>query len=127
MAKSLYFHINQSLDRGHPGKGMVWGKVSSYSSVSKESTCNAGDPRSIPGLGRFPGEGIGHPLHYSWASLVVQLVKNPPVMQETWIGKIPWRRERLPTPVFWPGEFHGVYIYSPWGHKESDTTEQLSL
>ena len=36
-----------------------------------------------------------------------------------------WRRERLPTPVFWPGEFHG--LYSPWGHKESDTTERLSL
>ena len=39
-------------------------------------------------------------------------------------GKIPWRREWLPTPVFWPGEFHG--LYSPWGHKESDTTERLS-
>ena len=38
---------------------------------------------------------------------------------------MPWRRERLPTPVFWPGEFHG--LYSPWGHKESDTTERLSL
>ena len=42
-----------------------------------------------------------------------------------WIGKIPWRRERLPTPVSWPGEFHG--LYSLWGRKESDTTEQLSL
>ena len=37
----------------------------------------------------------------------------------------PWRRERLPTPVFWPGEFHG--LYSPWGHKELDMTEQLSF
>ena len=44
---------------------------------------------------------------------------------DPWVGKIPWRRERLPTPVFWPGEFHG--LYSPWGHKESDPTEQLSL
>ena len=42
-----------------------------------------------------------------------------------WVGKIPWRRERLPNPIFWPGEFHG--LYSPWGPKESDTTEQLSL
>ena len=42
-----------------------------------------------------------------------------------WVGKIPWRRERLPTPVFWPREFHG--LYSPWGSKESDTTEQFSL
>ena len=41
-----------------------------------------------------------------------------------WVGKIPWRRERLPTPVFWPGEFHG--LYSPWGRKESDMTERLS-
>ena len=42
-----------------------------------------------------------------------------------WVGKILWRRERLPTPVFWPGEFHG--LYSPWGHKESDMIEQLSF
>ena len=41
------------------------------------------------------------------------------------VGKIPWRRERLPTPVFWPGEAHG--LYSPRGCKESDTTERLSL
>ena len=54
-----------------------------------ESTHNAGDLGSIPGLGRSPGEGKG------------------------------------PTPVFWPGEFHG--LYSPWGRKEADTTEQLSL
>ena len=44
---------------------------------------------------------------------------------DPWVGKIPWRRERLPTPVFWPEEFHG--LYSPWSHKESDTTERLSL
>ena len=103
------------------------------------------------------------------ASLIAQLVKNPPAMQETpdrflgqkdplekdrlptpvfldfpcdsagkesacnagnlgldpWVGKIPWRRERLPTPVFWPGEFRG--LYSPWGRKELETTERLSL
>ena len=53
------------------------------SSVGKESACNAGDPGSISGLGRSPGEGIGYPLEFSWASLVAQLVKNPPVMQET--------------------------------------------
>ena len=53
------------------------------SSVGKESTRNAGDPGSIPGSGRSPGEGIGYPLQYSWASLVAQLVKNPPAMQKT--------------------------------------------
>ena len=41
------------------------------------------------------------------------------------LGRFLWRRERLPTPIFWPGEFHG--LYSPGGHKESDTIEQLSL
>ena len=67
-------------------------------SAGKESTFNAGDPGSIPGSGRSPGEGIGYPLHYSWASLMVaQMVKTLPAMQETgfdpWVGKIPWRRE----------------------------------
>ena len=98
-------------------------------SVGKESTCNAGDPGLILGSGRYPGEGKGYPLQYSWTSLVAQLVKNLPAMWETWfnpwVGKIPWRRERLPIPVLWPGEFHG--LYTPWGHKESDMTERLSL
>ena len=60
---------------------------------------------------------------------VAQLVKNLPAMWETWVWFLGWedprRRERLPIPVFWPGEFHG--LYSPWSHKESDTTEPLSL
>ena len=55
------------------------------SSVGKESTCNAGDPGSIPGSGRFTREGIGYPLQYSWASLVAQLEKNLPAVWETWI------------------------------------------
>ena len=42
---------------------------------------------------------------------------------DPWVGKSPWRRERLPTPVFWPGEFHG----HPWGRQESDMTGRLSL
>ena len=53
------------------------------SSAGKESACNAGDPGSIPGLGRSAGEGIGYPLQYSWASLVAQLSKNPPAMRGT--------------------------------------------
>ena len=52
------------------------------SSVGKEDTCNAGDPSSISGSGRSAGEGIGYPPQYSWASLVAQLVKNLPAMQE---------------------------------------------
>ena len=58
--------------------------------VGKESTCNAGDPCSIPGLGRPPGEGIGYPLQCSWASLVAQLVKNLPAMRETWVQSLGW-------------------------------------
>ena len=65
------------------------------SSVGKESPCNAGGPSLIPGSGRCPGEGISY--------------------HDPWIGKIPWRRERLHTSVFWPEEFHG--LYSPWGPK----------
>ena len=62
------------------------------------------------------------------------MVKNLCAMQETqiqpWVRKIPWRREWLSTPVLLPGEFHGQRClegYSPWGHKESDTTELLTL
>ena len=55
------------------------------SSVGKESTCNAGDPGWIPGLGRFPGKGIGYLLQYSGASPVAQLVKNLPAMLKTWV------------------------------------------
>ena len=73
------------------------------SSVGEESACNAGDPGSIPGSGRSAGEGIGYPLQYSWASLVAQLLKNPPAMRETWSDpwvRNGWRRER-PAPGFW--------------------------
>ena len=63
-------------------------------------------------------------LSIFWASLVTQLVKNLPAMWETgfdpWVGKIPLEKGKA-TPVFWPGEFHG--LNSPWGRKESDTTE----
>ena len=60
------------------------------SSTGKEPACNAGDPGSIPGSGRFAGEGIGYPLQYSWASLVAQLVMNPPAMRETWVWSLGW-------------------------------------
>ena len=78
-------------------------------SDGKESTCKAGDPGSIPGSGRSAGERIGYPFQYSLASLLAQSVKNP--LQygrpgfDPWVGKIPGRRERLHTPVFWPREF----------------------
>ena len=58
------------------GEGI--GREFTDSSVGKESACNAGHPGSLPGSGRFTEEGIGYPLQYSWASLMVQLVKNPP-------------------------------------------------
>ena len=49
-------------------------------------------------------------IFFSWASVVAQLIKNPPAMRDTWVGKILWRREALPTPVLWSGEFHGLYV-----------------
>ena len=61
-----------------------------YSSGGKESACNAGDPGSIPGSGRSAGEGLGYPFQYSWASLVDQLVKHPPAIQEIWVRSLGW-------------------------------------
>ena len=58
----------------------------------KKFTCNAGDPGSIPGLGRSTGKEIGYPLQYSWASLVAQMVKYQPAMQETWLQSLGWER-----------------------------------
>ena len=60
------------------------------SSVGKESARNAGDRSSIPGSGRCPGEGIGYRLQYFRASLVAQLVKNLPAMQETRVRSLGW-------------------------------------
>ena len=83
----------------------------------------------IPESRRSAGEGISYPLQYSWALLVAQLVKNPPAMREAWVRSMGWEdpleKGKLPTPVFWPGEFHG--LYSPWGQKQLDTTERISL
>ena len=94
----------------HPS---IWGFPAS--SVCKESTCNAGDPSSIPRSGRSAGEWIDYLLQYSWASPVAQLVKNLPAMWETWVWSLAWEdspREGkgYPTPVFWPREFHGLHI-----------------
>ena len=78
----------RSLEKGQAPTPVILGFP--YGSAGKEPTCNAGDPGLIPGLGRSTGEGIGYPLQYSWASLVAQLVKNPPVVQETWVRSLGW-------------------------------------
>ena len=62
--------------------------------------------------------------HFSFSYLVFMFYCGKPGFDPC-CGKTPWRRERLPTPVFWPREFHG--LYSPWGCKESDTTNRLPL
>ena len=61
-----------------------------YISIGKESACSAGDPCLIPGSGRSSGEGIGYLIQYSLASLLAQLVKNPPAKQETWVRSLGW-------------------------------------
>ena len=84
-------------DSGFPG-----------SSPGKESTCNVGDPSLIPGSGRSPGKGIGYPPQYSWASLMVQIVKNPLAKREMGVQSLaredPLEAGMAPTPVFLPGE-----------------------
>ena len=77
----------------------------------KESACKAEDPGSVPESGRFPGEGLGYPLQYSWAPMVAKMVKNPPAMQKTEALSLGWenplKEAWQPTPVFLPGK-------SPW-------------
>ena len=94
-------------------------------SAGKESTCNAGDPGSIPGLGRSSGERIGYPHQYSWASLVAQMVKNPLAMWEIWVLSLDWE-DPLEEGVAAPSSIlalenpHGqrsLVGYSPWGRK----------
>ena len=106
----------------------------SGSLAGKEYFYNAGDPDSIPGSGRSPGEGIGYPLQYSWASLVAQLVKNPPTMWETWVQSLGWEgplEEDMATHssiLAWriPMDRGACLGYGPWGCKELDPTERLS-
>ena len=105
--------------------------VTHHSSVDKESVCNAGDPGLIPGWERFPGKGIGYPFQYSWCFLVAQLVKNPSVIQQTWLRPLGWEDPLekgkathsciLAWRIPWTVESGG--LYSPWGHKKVDKTE----
>ena len=103
--------------------------------ASKESACNAGDPNSIPGLGRPPGEGISCSLQYSWASLVAQMVKNLPSMWETWVRSLGWEdplEGGRGNPLQYsclenPHGQRSLAGYSSWDRKESYTTEQLSI
>ena len=94
-------------------------------SGGKESACNAEDHGSIPGLGRSTGEGIGYSHQCSWASLVAQLVKNPPAMRETWVQSLGWEdfleKGKAPHSSVLAWRIPG--LSSPWGHKEWDTTE----
>ena len=68
------------------------------------------------------------PKVFKSTNFVAQLVKNPPAIWETWVQSLgwedPWRREKLLISVFWPGEF--CELYSTWGRKELNTTEQLN-
>ena len=87
--------------------------------------CNAGSPGSIPGTGRSTGERIGYPFQYSWTFLVTQMVKNPPSMWETWVGKSPRRGMATHSSILtWriPMDKRSLEGYCPWGRRESDTT-----
>ena len=99
---------------------LYWGPCYSFpdSSDGKECTHNGGDPGSIPGSGRSPGEGIGYPLQYSWASLVAQLVNNLPATWETWVRSLGWEdplekgKVTHSSILAWR-----VPLYSPWGRR----------
>ena len=96
------------------------------SSDGKQSACNAGDSSLIPGSGRSPGEGIGYPLQYSWASLVAQMVKNPPTYRIPGLERCPrgGHDNPLPYPCLEnPVDRGALVACSPWGNTELDTTE----
>ena len=90
IAQSVEHPFNLRVQGSSPclGTTFLWGFPGS--SAGKEFTCNAGEPSWILGSGRSAGEGIGYPLQCSWASLVAQLVKNPPAMRETWVRSLGW-------------------------------------
>ena len=102
------------------------GVIESFHLFSVQSTCNAGDPGSVPGSGRSAGEGIGYPLEYSWAYLVAQLIKNLPVMSEAWVQSLGWEDSLEKGTVTHAGILDWRIPWT-WGLKESDTTERLSL
>ena len=114
---------NHCLNFGFPG-----------SSAGKESACSAGDPTSVPGLGRSAGEGIGSSLQYSWASLLAQMVKNFPAVRGDFgfipgLGTSPGGGYGNPLQHSCLENPHGprsLVSCSPRGHKESDMTEWLS-
>ena len=89
-------------------------------SAGKESAHKAGDSGSIPGTGRLPGEGIGYPLHNSWASLVAQMVKNLPAMLETLVRFL-GQEDPLENVKATHASIQARRI--PWGLKELDTTK----
>ena len=105
----------------HMNLGKLWAIVGfPDSSVGKESSCNAGDPGSIPGSGRSAGEGVDYPFQYSWAALVAQLVKNLPAMRATWVQSLGWE-----DPLEKGKATHSSILAwrIPWSRKESGTTE----
>ena len=107
-------------------------------SAGKESTCNAGNPSSTPGLGRSAGEGIVYPFQYSWVSLVAQTVKNPLAMWETRVQYLGWEdllEKGMPTHssilawrIPWtekPGGLQSLGLQRV-GH-DSETLEQIEI
>ena len=130
-SNSLMFQHNHSVDQYHLLCSPFFpAHIIGFpdSSVGKKICLQWRTPLMIPGSRRSPGEGIGYPLQYSWASLVVQLVKNLPAVWETWVWSLVWEDplEKGKATHSSPGLENSV-DYSPWGHKESDMTEQLWL
>ena len=81
-------NLNSTCNLNYPLSSNILGFPGS--SAGKEPAYNAGDPSFTPGSGSSPGKGTGYPLQYSWASLLAQLVKNPPAMQGTWVQSLGW-------------------------------------
>ena len=114
--------------------GLPEGRVPAQGADSFPTPGSEGPPASVPGAA--PGSGrTGSISHVLLSGFPGGASGKEPACQrrrhkrrgfDPWVGKVPWRRSRQPTPVFLPGESHGqrsLAGYSPWGRKESDTTE----
>ena len=108
-------------------RNSYWASEIPWWLLGKEPPCNAGHPDSLPESGRSSREGIENPLLCSWASLVAQLVKNPPATRETWVRSLGWEDPLEKGKATHSGVMAWRIPWTVWGRKELDTTERPSL
>ena len=125
-ARELRFQAVLGIPRGHPN--CLFNKNYTERSSQRPSTTPQESKVAVAFRGTLQSRSGFWRKSLEVASLAAPLVENPPAVWETWVQSLGWEnpleKGTVTHSIFWPGEFHG--LYSPWGHKESDTTERLS-